>query len=359
MISPTIHFNWLSKYTFLRQINFFILLLFSCASSIHTVVIAQTPPDAVRISDATDQGILCFKIEMMNATLFLDKEGGGIVSLNDIEGNDWVSYQPGGGSAGEFRGIPNTGELHPGYTGGSSTTNFLLDVWHDSVVVESSRNNELAEWTFFPSFIKMKLKNIGGNDGKYWVLYEGTPGGNVESIDSMHLSTGNKYSIDSSNPFGQGDITNTSGAAVGSEWMYVTDGTLNRALYMAITDEDEKDTYFLLENNMTVFGFGRNDTTQFRTDENSILVFGLVEDKADTSVQNEINNSWNSAIATEALSIDNITFSTALGSATISWTTNKRATSRVDFGLNSNYSDFIDDLDLKINHSLVLNGLAS
>ena len=63
---------------------------------------------------------------MSNATLFLDKEGGGLVSLIDNDSNDWISHSPGGGSAGEFRGIPNTGELHPGYTGGVIHDQFFI-----------------------------------------------------------------------------------------------------------------------------------------------------------------------------------------------------------------------------------------
>ncbi len=334
-------------------------ILIILGSGFISEVFAQSPPNAVRISEDTDEGILCFKIEMENATLFLDKEGGGLVSMIDNDGNDWISYRPGGGSAGEFRGIPNSGELHPGYLGGSSTTSFQLNVWHDSVVVESSRNNEVVEWTFFPSYVKMKLKSIGGTDGRYWVLYEGTPGGSIESSDSLWLSTGNRYSINSNNPFGSADITNTSGIADGSEWMYVTDGTLNRALYMAITDENNNDTYYLMENNMTVFGFGRQSVNQLRTDVNSILVFGLVEDKSPVTVENKINNSWNYALATEPLEINNISVIADQNSATISWTTNKPATSRVDYGLNSNYTNFAEDLYPKTNHSLVLNGLDS
>ena len=209
----------------------------------------------------------------------------------------------------------------------------------------------------------MELKTIGGSDGRYWILYEGTPGGSIESSDSLHLSTGNKYSIDSSNPFGSADISNTSGIASGSEWMYVTDGTLDRSLYMAITDENDRDTYYLMENNMTVFGFGRLGTQQLRTDENSILVFGLVEDKSAGSVQNQIDNSWNKALAADPGDvtppvISNVNQSVTHSSTTITWTTDEPATSRIDYGLTSTYTDFEEDAVLKTDHSIVLNNLS-
>ncbi|MBK7260179.1 MAG: hypothetical protein IPI01_20715 [Ignavibacteriae bacterium] len=40
----------------------------------------------------------------------------------DLGGNDWINYHVGGGSAGEYRGIPNLGAIaHPGYTNSTST----------------------------------------------------------------------------------------------------------------------------------------------------------------------------------------------------------------------------------------------
>jgi hypothetical protein len=251
--------------------------------------------NAVRISESTDEGTNSFKIETASAVYFFDKQGGGFTSIIDDNGNDWISFAQGGGSAGEFRGIPNTGELHPGYTGGTSTTTSTLNTWQDKVTIETSRNGESASWIFYPTFAKMKLNSIGGTDGKYWILYEGTPGGKVTANDSLYLSNNNKYSANADNPFGENDIKNTSEKAAGSEWAYITDSNLDRSIFLAITDDEVRDNYYQLEDNMTVLGFGRNKGApplQYRDDVNAVLVLGLVESKSPTKVKNAIDIAW-------------------------------------------------------------------
>jgi PKD repeat protein len=170
-----------------------------------------------------------------------------------------------------------------------------LNTWQDKVVIETSRNGESASWIFYPTFAKMKLNSIGGTDGKYWILYEGTPGGKVTANDSLYLSNNNKYSANADNPFGENDIKNTSEKAAGSEWAYITDSNLDRSIFLAITDDEVRDNYYQLEDNMTVLGFGRNKGApplQYRDDVNAVLVLGLVESKSPTKVKNAIDIAW-------------------------------------------------------------------
>jgi transcriptional regulator CtsR len=250
----------------------------------------------VRISNAIDEGIDCYKIETEFAIYYFDKAGGGLVSLIDKDGIDWISHNPtpGTGSAGEYRGFPNTGELHPGYIGGASSTISPTNVWEDSVVVQTSRNGEEASFTFFSSYAKMILTAIGGSDNAYWVLFEGTPGGAVGADDRVYLSNGTNFDANQDHPFGSNDITNLSGNAIGSEWMYITDGIQDRSLFLAITDDDIRDNYWQMEDNMTVFGSGREQGSviQYRTDVNAEVIIGFVESKESVIVESLINNAW-------------------------------------------------------------------
>jgi hypothetical protein len=250
----------------------------------------------VRITNATDEGIDCYKIETNLATYYYDKAGGGFISMVDNDGVDWISHNPTPGSeaAGEFRGFPNTGELHPGYTGGSSTTSDPLNDWRDFVTIQTTRNGEQATFTFYPNYVKMTLDAIGGSDNAYWILFEGTPGGAVGADDMVYLSNGTSFDANQDHPFGSNDIINNSGAAVGSEWMYITDGTQNRSVYLAITDDNVQDNYWQMQDNMVVFGSGREQgsVTQYRTDVGAEIIIGFVESKVQAVVENVIDATW-------------------------------------------------------------------
>ncbi|HKJ68809.1 MAG TPA: hypothetical protein VKA68_12685, partial [bacterium] len=84
---------------------------------------AVTP--LIRISsDVEFRGQQSIALRNQLATYFYHKMGAGFAGLIDTAGHDWISYQPGGGSAGEYRGIPNLvhpeGHFHPGSETSSS-----------------------------------------------------------------------------------------------------------------------------------------------------------------------------------------------------------------------------------------------
>ncbi|MBN1676815.1 MAG: fibronectin type III domain-containing protein, partial [Kiritimatiellae bacterium] len=263
------------------------------------------PSGQVRISNATDEGLACFKVETDNATYYYDKAGGGFTSLLDTDGTDWISFHPqaGSGSAGEYRGIPNTGELHPGYTGGTTTTADALGTWLSKATINTTRNNWKATWEFFPTYAKMTLNQVPSG-GKYWMLYEGTPGGAVDASDRLYLSNGRDYSANADHPWKATkaapdnfeDIANTSGKAVGSEWVYFAASEKTRSLYLVHTDDGIEDDYWQMEDNMTVFGFGRNDSTQpLMTQSGAVLMVGFVDSKTAATVQGVIDSVWDGA----------------------------------------------------------------
>jgi hypothetical protein len=233
------------------------------------------------------QDIICFMVETDVATYYYDKEGGGFTSIVDANGVDWINYHQGNREKGEFRGIPNTGQLHPGYTGGTSWTDDPLGTPLAKATVHTTRNGWGATWEFHPAYAKMTLHTVNGS---YWMLYEGTPGGQVGPDDVWWRSDGTSSTCWDDPDWTDKDIPNTSGAAVGSEWVYFADGTLDRSLFLIHNDDDHKDDYWQMGGTagMTVFGFGRNGGKNM-TQPNGILIIGLVESRDYNTVKAHID----------------------------------------------------------------------
>jgi len=189
-----------------------------------------------------------FRIRTQAGTWYYQKPGAGFASLEDRDGNDWIGYTPGGGSAGEYRGIPNMGEwAHPGYDNSQSVLEIAGPV---RARIRSQTNDSAweAHWDIFPRFARLTLDRSGGN---YWVLYEGTPGGALDANDYCVRSPGLSTGID----------TDWNGDLPEPEWAYFGDAGLGRIIYLVHHEDDEhSDQFWQMENNMTVFGFGRQYT---------------------------------------------------------------------------------------------------
>jgi hypothetical protein len=214
---------------------------------------------AVVITDDIDEGIACFKILTESATYFYDKAGAGFTSILDRDGIDWINFHPkgapgvAGGQWGWFRGIPNMAPGvfgHPGYTGALSTTADRKGVPLRVATVRSSKQGWQVTWEFHPSCARM---TVLGAPARYWLLYEGTPGGELGDDDLCGRSDGRVASCALA---WQEDIVNSSGVATDMEWVYFADGTLQRSLVL-LHDDDEVTDYYRRMDGMTVFGFGR------------------------------------------------------------------------------------------------------
>jgi hypothetical protein len=254
-------------------------------------------PDAgtVTISETTDEGLACYKIETPTATYYYDKAGGGFTSLLDTNAVDWINYHPTGGQLGSYRGIPNSGAFHPGDPGGISTTDDPLSTPLPKVTVDTTRNGWGCTWEFFPEYARMTLHTKPLPTDKYWFLYEGTPGGQVGSDDVWWRSDGTSSTCWDVPDWTTTDISNNSGAAFGSEWVFFSDGTLDRSLFLAHEDDEDIDDYWLMydANGMTVFGFGRGSGIDLRmTEIPATLVIGLVESREYNTVKSAIDRAW-------------------------------------------------------------------
>ena len=237
----------------------------------------------VTITDATDEGIACFKIVTPSATYYYDKAGAGFTSILDKDGTDWINFHPQGtsgvpdGQSGWYRGIPNMGLNvfgHPGYTGATSTTADAKGASLAKASVASQKGGWSVTWDFHPTFAVLTVSSVAEN---YWLLYEGTPGGAVGSDDYCYRSDGTKNQLDAS---WEGDVKNTSAAAAGTEWVYFADGKVDRSLFMIHDDDSVTDRYYLMSP-MTVFGFGRQaaNTDRLLSKTPATLIIGFVESR--------------------------------------------------------------------------------
>jgi hypothetical protein len=257
------------------------------------------------ITEAVDEGRSCYRVDSPTATYFFDKAGGGFTSILDPDGTDWIGYRRGGGSAGEYRGIPNTGQLHPGYDNAVTTTATALGEPVPEVTIETSRAGFGATWVFRPSYAEMTLHTVPAGQ-TYWLLYEGTPGGAVDKGDRLVLSNGRDYSANEDHPWGRRrkrpdlftDIAGDSTLAPGSEWGYIAASESDRSLFFAHTDDEHEDDYWQMNDEMTVFGFGRTSSTKkLMTMPGNRLVIGLAASRERSVVGSTIHRAWTAAPA--------------------------------------------------------------
>jgi hypothetical protein len=219
------------------------------------------------------QGQESLKITTARATYVYHKEGGGFASVFDRDGNDWLSYRPGNGSAGEFRGIPNMGTFgHPGYEGEKGCVTRVIEKAAQRVVFESESRNAKWKWRWevTPERATMTMLRAGGS---YWFLYEGTPGGKLElDNDWWMTSSGRKRKLDET---WNDDLP-------GPEWVAFVDEKLGRALWVSQhSDDGANDQFWQMEGNMTVWGFGRQYRCceKYLTEAPAMFSFGISESK--------------------------------------------------------------------------------
>jgi hypothetical protein len=247
-----------------------------------------TPPTVTTqvhyVDNVTYQGSPSYQIITPSAMYYYHKPGGGFAGMFDVALNDWLTWRVGGGSAGEYRGIPNTGAaFHPGYTNSNS---LVLNSGPLKLTLLSVSTDGLWEgiWEVYPRYARFTMRRAGGN---YWLLYEGTPGGAMNpTSDFVYRSNGSR---NLANVSWSGDLT-------GPEWVYFGDQSMRRVLFMAHHESDAlSDSYRQMENNMTVFGFGRDNgpcCTQHLSAVPQHLTIGFAEDSLFSATSVTVNNAY-------------------------------------------------------------------
>ena len=239
--------------------------------------------------DESAGNLPCYIITTPTATFYLEKTGAGLSSLVDVDGNDWISFspEPGTGAAGEYRGFPNAiykqdgSYFHPRNAATDSAVTRVESVSPDKIVIVATSCNGAwkGRWTFYPTHCTFTMEKMPRRY-RYWILYEGTPGGQYDDDDwwmtsskikKRHLTTEQKHDI------------------LAPEWIAFGDQNLNRCLFLLHHQDDPYPAQFYhMEKKITVFGFGRAgmDIYLKRTPQNFSI--GFVESRERTIVSRTI-----------------------------------------------------------------------
>ena len=220
------------------------------------------------------QGQDSFKIETQNATYYYHKQGAGFARIEDKDGNDWLGYHPGGGPAGEYRGIPNMGHpegyCHPGNTVSNSK---IVSSGPIKVSIFSKSNDGKMEciWDIFPTYARLTVLKMRK---PYWFLYEGTPGGKLDE-DTDYCIRPNVLNGNRTPAKVKWDKDITVPGHLG-EWLCFGDD--NKAIHLVHHEDDEAiDSYWPMQGEMTVFGFGRKGLHKFMEIVPAHFTLGLCE----------------------------------------------------------------------------------
>jgi hypothetical protein len=228
--------------------------------------------------DESAGGLACYKITTPVATYFLEKEGAGLSSLVDRDGDDWLGFHPerGSESKGEYRGFPNAvhqqmgNYFHPKNEGTQPSETKVEYKGPERVTISAVASNDAwaCRYDFYPTHCTFTMTKMP--DGyRFWVLYEGTPGGEYDDGD---------WWMTSAKPEKTPLTTDHEGDIAGPEWISFGDADGARSLVLFHHHEDEQpDRFYQMRHEMTVFGFGRQGRNKFLDAVPRSVSIGLVE----------------------------------------------------------------------------------
>ena len=226
--------------------------------------------------DTTAGGGDSYIITTPGATYFLDKMGGGLSSMIDKSGIDWLGFHnaKGSGHKGEYRGFPNAihkqddSYFHAMNAGTSPSSSTIQKESSSHIQISFISENKQWQglWDFYPDRCDFTMSKISIGY-QYWIQYEGVPAGNMDSTDFWFASAdGEKHPIHE--PF-LGDLPQP-------EWMAFGDRDASRILYMLHHEDDDYPDNYVSRPDMTVFGFGRENKDKFLGTKQTFSI-GFVE----------------------------------------------------------------------------------
>ena len=256
-----------------------LLLLLLCLSSCSKKNDLQVSIPLVQLLLGIDEsagGDSAYIVTTPSATYYLEKEGGGLSTMLDKDGVDWLGFHNKKGSAhkGEYRGFPNAihkqdgSYFHAMNAGTDPSSSEVLVESEQHIQIKFTTDNQQWEglWDFYSDRCDFTMNKISPGY-KYWVQYEGVPGGHMDSTD-FWIASGDSKRHPIIEPF-LGDLP-------APEWMAFGDQDESRVLYMLHrTDDDYPDNY-VSRPDMTVLGFGRENKDKFLTKPQTFSI-GFVE----------------------------------------------------------------------------------
>lgn len=257
----------------------------------------EPPKIANRVSVGTitdPYGFETFRLETDNATYHFHKTGGGFASLFDVDEKDWIAWNPAPRGEGDHRGVPNMvhpsdgGYFHPGR---ASVDSSITRRGPLKVTIRATSLDGLWStlWEVYPTYATMRvLERPPGK--KFWLLYEGTPGGKLDlTTDMVTRSDGTRTTAGES----------WTGDLVDEEWVFFTDPPLGRSLYISHRPDDTiVDSYApSTDKFMTVMGFGRSGNSRFLEEAPRYLTIGLVDETTTEGVAAVIDDAEQPPVA--------------------------------------------------------------
>lgn len=263
--------------TSLKNIILLLLTFGICSCSEQNVILTHG-------TDASAGGGSAYIISTPAATYYLEKEGGGLSSMVDQDGVDWLGFHKKEGSAhkGEYRGFPNAIHKQDGSyfhamnakTDPASSVVNSESADHVRITFTSDNKQWEGQWDFYPDRCDFTMTKISPSY-KYWIQYEGVAGGEMDSTDFWFCSKDDK--INDINTYQTGDLP-------APEWIAFGDQGSPRMLYMLHHEDDTYPDNYESRADMTVFAFGREGKEKFLTAVQTFSI-GFAESKDYSKVQ--------------------------------------------------------------------------
>lgn len=273
----------------------------SCNNAGH--VVSSTKLKLEHGIDTSSGGDPSYIIYTPSATYYLDKKGGGLSSMLDIDGVDWIGFHkaPGSGWKGEYRGFPNSIHRQDGNyfhamnaktLASTSLVNIVSDE-HIRITFTSGNGRWEGQWDFYADRADFSMTKV--SEGfKYWVLFEGVPNGEINESDYWLSSAENK--IREIHEAFSGDLSPNNDEQ-GPEWFAFGDTRSPRVIYVSQHQDDEQLDEYYMRPYMTVFGFGRNNGNKYFDRPKSFSI-GFIE-STDYQLIDQTINQTVSALSTD------------------------------------------------------------
>jgi len=238
--------------------------------------------------DSSAGGDAAYIISTDNATYYLEKSGGGLSSMLDKDGVDWLGFhkEPGSAHKGEYRGFPNAVHKQDGNyfhamnasTDPSTSVIGIQTSDHVRITFTSDNKKWEGQWDFYPDRLDFTMSKVSPGF-KYWVQYEGVPGGEMDRTDFRYSSADNQRHLIDEEFIG--DLP-------APEWMAFGDPNAPRMLFMLQHTDDDHPNDYVSRPDMTVLGFGRRNKEKFLTMPQRFSI-GFVESTDYAEVKEYIN----------------------------------------------------------------------
>lgn len=237
--------------------------------------------------DSSAGNLASFIITTEHATYYLEKSGGGLSSMLDSDGKDWIGFnnRKGSGWQGEYRGFPNAIHQQDGNyfhamnskTDPSNGTVTKQTPAHVQIEFVSENGNWIGVWDFYATHCNFTMRQVSPNY-VYWIQYEGVAAGTMDDTD---------YWLSSADAEPMPITQNRSGDLPYPEWMAFGDNQSPRVLFMLNHTDDSHPDNYEHRPDMTVFAFGRAQKNKFLTTPATFSI-GFIESTSYSQIQHNI-----------------------------------------------------------------------